>query len=202
MGCNNSKPKPVQKQPELKIREEKKFDQEEKVYEIKICLLGDVYVGKTSIASRFCKNSFSDTYRNTIGGAYQTQTIKLDNNVKIKLHVWDTTGDEKFKSVTNLYYRDAQVAILTYDVTKQETFDNLQYWINVLSEKVDRENMLLILAGNKCDIDKKEVTTSKAKEFAAQHNMEFFETSAKSGVGIKELFRTIANKEYELLTKN
>ena len=62
--------------------------------------------------------------------------------------------------------------------------------------------MLLILAGNKCDIDKKEVTTSKAKEFAAQHNMEFFETSAKSGVGIKELFRTIANKEYELLTKN
>ena len=203
MGCNNSKkPKQVQKQPELKIREEKKFDQEEKVYEIKICLLGDVYVGKTSIASRFCKNSFSDIYRNTIGGAYQTQTILLDNNVKIKLHVWDTTGDEKFKSVTNLYYRDAQVAILTYDVTKQETFDNLQYWINVLSEKVDKENMLLILAGNKCDIDKKEVTTSKAKEFAAQHNMEFFETSAKSGVGIKELFRTIANKEYELLTKN
>ena len=202
MGCNNSKPdKPKKNEPTLKLKDEKKPNIKEKIYEVKICLLGDVAVGKTSIASRFCKNSFNETYVNTIGGAYQQQTILLDNGSKIKFHVWDTTGDERFKSMTNLYYRDAQVAILTYDVTNKDTFDSLEYWIKVLSEKVNKDNMLLFLAGNKCDMPNKVVTSSTAKEFAEKHNMFFFETSAKTGAGVKELFKAIANKEYEILSK-
>ena len=205
MGCNNTKSQKDDNQKgKLKMKNNNiKKEEEAQEYEIKICLLGDVAVGKTSIASRFCKNIFNEAYVNTIGGAYQQHTILLDNGVKMKLHVWDTSGDERFKSMTNLYYRDAQVAILTYDVTNYQTFEGLNYWLKQLSEKVDKDNMLLFLAGNKCDVDNnlKQVSATKAKEFAEENNMLFFETSAKTGFGVKDLFKTIAIKEYEFLKK-
>ena len=200
MGCNDSKPKTVNSKENIKIKgEEKKVSKE---YEIKICLLGDVSVGKTSIASRFCKNSFNENYINTIGGAYQQQNIVLNNGAKIKLHIWDTSGQDRFRSMTNLYYRDAQVAILTYDITNDQSLESLNYWLNELNDKVEIENMVLCLAGNKNDVDASErkVPTSKGKSFAEQHNMIFYETSAKTGSGVKELFQAIATKEYELLT--
>ena len=206
MGCGESKTKKQSKEKDLVIRDinKKQQNNEEKQYEIKICLLGDIAVGKTSIATRFCKNAFNEAYVNTIGGAYQQQTILLENNVKMKLHVWDTSGDERFRAMTNLYYRDAQVAIITYDVSNNDTFQGLGYWLKELNDKVNKENMLLFLAGNKCDVDssKKQVPTNRAKEFAEQNNMIFFETSAKTGVGVKELFRTIAIKEYEIIKKS
>ena len=197
MGCNNSKGK-------QEIKKVENDNVEKKEYEVKICLLGDVAVGKTSIASRFCKNIFNENYVNTIGGAYQQQNIMLEDNVKMKLHVWDTSGDERFKSMTNLYYRDAQVAILTYDVSNMQSFEGLGYWLKELSDKVNKDNMLLFLVGNKCDVDSnmKQVSASKAKEYAEKNNMFFYETSAKTGTGVKELFKTIASKEYEILKKN
>ena len=103
--------------------------------------------------------------------------------------------------MTNLYYRDAQVAILTYDVTNEQSLDSLNYWLNELNDKVEMENMILCLAGNKNDVEpsKKTVPTSKGKSFAEEHNMIFYETSAKTGAGVKELFQAIAVKEYELM---
>ena len=198
MGCGNSNQK---RDPKLQVKADTPKKQESKELEIKICLLGDVNVGKTSIASRFCKNSFNDNYINTIGGAYQQQNITLNNGVKIKLHIWDTSGQDRFRSMTNLYYRDAQVAILTYDVTNEQTLESLNYWLNELNDKVEIDNMVLCLAGNKNDVDasKKTVPTSKGKAFAEEHNMIFYETSAKTGAGVKELFQAIAAKEYELL---
>ena len=188
----------------LKIKDDQNKKTSTKEYEIKICLLGDVSVGKTSIASRFCKNSFNDNYINTIGGAYQQQNIILNNGVKMKLHIWDTSGQDKFRSMTNIYYRDAQVAILTYDVTNEQSLDSLTYWLKELNDKVDQDNMLLCLAGNKNDVDasQKRVLTSKGKEFAEKNNMLFYETSAKTGAGVKELFQAIATKEYSLITEN
>ena len=103
--------------------------------------------------------------------------------------------------MTNLYYRDAQVAILTYDVTNESSLESLNYWLNELNDKVEIDNMLLCLAGNKNDVDpsEKRIPTSKGKAFAEEHKMIFFETSAKTGAGVKELFQAIATKEYELL---
>ena len=204
MGCGESKQKTDNKKDNLKIKDNDDNKKVSKEYEIKICLLGDVSVGKTSIASRFCKNSFNENYINTIGGAYQQQNIVLNNGAKIKLHIWDTSGQDRFRSMTNLYYRDAQVAILTYDVTNESSLDSLNYWLNELNDKVEIDNMLLCLAGNKTDVDQSEkrVPTSKGKAFAEQHNMLFYETSAKTGVGVKELFQAIATKEYELLSNN
>jgi len=204
MGCGESKKNAQNnKTANLNVAGQTK-KAESKELEIKICLLGDVSVGKTSIASRFCKNSFNENYINTIGGAYQQQNIVLNNGAKIKLHIWDTSGQDRFRSMTNLYYRDAQVAILTYDVTNESSLDSLNYWLNELNDKVEIDNMLLCLAGNKTDVDQSEkrVPTSKGKAFAEQHNMLFYETSAKTGVGVKELFQAIATKEYELLSNN
>jgi Ras-related protein Rab-5C len=204
MGCsNNAKKQEEKKTGQLKMKKNTEQNSS-KEYEIKICLLGDVSVGKTSIASRFCKNSFNENYINTIGGAYQQQNIILNNGVKMKLHIWDTSGQDRFRSMTNLYYRDAQVAILTYDIGKEETLDSLSYWLKELNDKVDQDNMLLCLAGNKSDLEpaKKKVPTAKGKEFAEQNNMIFFETSAKTGAGVKELFQAIATKEYAIITEN
>jgi len=202
MGCSNNKTETTKKTDEGKLRiKGVQKTQEAKEFEIKICLLGDIAVGKTSIASRFCKNSYTDNYINTIGGAYQQQNLVLSNGAKMKLHIWDTSGQDRFRSMTNLYYRDAQAAILTYDVTNPQSLESLNYWLSELKDKVDQENMLLCLAGNKNDVDKneKKVTESQGKEFAEKNNMLFFETSAKTGAGVKELFQTIAKKEYDKL---
>ena len=204
MGCGESKKNAQNnKTANLNVAGQTK-KAESKELEIKICLLGDVSVGKTSIASRFCKNSFNENYINTIGGAYQQQNIVLNNGAKIKLHIWDTSGQDRFRSMTNLYYRDAQVAILTYDVTNESSLESLNYWLNELNDKVEIDNMLLCLAGNKTDVDQSEkrVPTAKGKAFAEQHNMLFYETSAKTGAGVKELFQAIATKEYEILSNN
>ena len=200
MGCGESKQK-ANNSSKLQMKKETQKKSEVKEFEVKICLLGDVNVGKTSIASRFCKNSFTDNYINTIGGAYQQQNIVLNNGAKIKLHIWDTSGQDRFRSMTNLYYRDAQVAILTYDVTNEQSLESLNYWLNELNDKVEIDNMVLCLAGNKSDIEssKRQVSTAKGKAFAEEHNMIFYETSAKTGAGVKELFQAIAAKEYEIM---
>ena len=98
-----------------------------------------------------------------------------------------------------LLYRDAQVAILTYDITNESSFSSIEFWIQELKYKVENENMILCLVGNKCDVNSNErkITTQKGKNFAQDNNMIFFETSAKTGEGVKDLFVTIANKVYE-----
>jgi len=111
MGCGESKQKEQNnKEANLNIAGQSK-KQESKELEIKICLLGDVSVGKTSIASLFCKNSFNENYINAIGEAYQQQNILLNNGAKIKLHIWDASDQDKFRSMRNLYYFDTKVAI-------------------------------------------------------------------------------------------
>ena len=206
MGCNNTSNSNTNKPSEessLRIKSTPKEDMKTKTIEAKIVLLGDVSVGKTSIASRYCKNSFNDHHINTIGGAYQQQKVVLGNGSMVKLHIWDTSGQERFRAMTNLYYRDAQVAILTYDITNESSFASIEFWINELKYKVENDNMLLCLVGNKCDVSSNErkITTAKGKNFANENNMIFFETSAKTGEGVKDLFVSIANKVYEIMKK-
>ena len=101
--------------------------------------------------------------------------------------------------MTNLYYRDANAAILTYDITNEQSFTSLDFWLKELKYKIDNEGMIICLAGNKCDVsnDERKVDYTKAKKFAEENNMIFFETSAKTDVGIKELFNALLYKLYE-----
>jgi len=205
MGCNNSQPQnqPKSEENTIKIKSTPKEQEKQKEIEVKIVLLGNINVGKTSIASRYCKNSFNEHHINTIGGAYQQQKVVLNNGAIVKLHIWDTSGQERFRAMTNLYYRDAQVAILTYDITSESSFTGIEFWIEELKYKVENENMLLFLVGNKCDVNDEErkVAKNKGKKFAEDNNMLFYETSAKTGAGVKELFGEVASKVYEQLKK-
>ena len=199
MGCKSTNINKPKKESALRIKSTPKEEENIKIIEAKIVILGDVSVGKTSIASRYCKNSFNEHHINTIGGAYQQQKVLLGNGSMVKLHIWDTSGQERFRAMTNLYYKDAQVAILIYDIKNESSFSSIGFWIRELKYKVENENMILCLVGNKCDVNSNErkVMTTEGKKFAIDNNMLFFETSAKTGEGVRDLFFTIANKVYE-----
>jgi len=149
----------------IRIRQPVIEKEANKCIEAKIVLLGDQNVGKSSIAQRFCKNVFTGQYVVTIGGAYFQQKIVLSNGITIKLHIWDTGGQERFRSMANLYYRDASAAILTYDIGSEKTFEGINYWVDELKSKSDQDKIVLALAGNKCDKDAKDrmITTNQAK---------------------------------------
>ena len=206
MGCNNSpEPKKTNKDENaIRIKPTPKEEEKLKVLEVKIVLLGNINVGKTSIASRYCKNSFNEHHINTIGGAYQQQKVVLSNGAIVKLHIWDTSGQERFRAMTNLYYRDAQVALLTYDITNEASFTGIEFWIEELKYKVENENMILCLVGNKSDVNDadRKITKIQGKKFADDNNMLFYETSAKNGDGVKDLFNEVAKKAYEQLKTN
>ena len=206
MGCNNSpEPKKTNKiENTIRIKPTPKEEEKLKVLEVKIVLLGNINVGKTSIASRYCKNSFNEHHINTIGGAYQQQKVVLSNGTIVKLHIWDTSGQERFRAMTNLYYRDAQVALLTYDITNEASFTGIEFWIEELKYKVENENMILCLVGNKSDVndEDRKITKIQGKKFADDNNMLFYETSAKKGDGVKDLFNEVAKKAYEQLKNN
>ena len=115
------------------------------------------------------------------------------------MHIWDTGGSEKFRSMVSLYYKDAAAAIICYDVANEKSFDSVYYWLNEMvnnSNNNQNTSFIMALAGNKCDIDPalQKVGLQRAQEVAKKHNMIFMETSAKSGKGVQELFRKVAEK--------
>lgn len=198
-GCSSKKPDKNQKTDSVIIKQDIPIKEENKPLEAKIVLLGDQNVGKSSIAQRFCKNLFSGQYVVTIGGAYLQQKLVLNNGAVIKFHIWDTGGQERFRSMANLYYQDAAAAILTYDVTQEKSFESLSYWVEELKNRVDQDKLVLCLAGNKCDCETndKKVSNQKAKDLAEAQNMIFFETSAKNDIGIRDLFQTLGKRIYD-----
>ena len=163
----------------------------------KVVLLGDTSVGKTSILQRFAKGQFKKDQDATIGAHFMSKIVELPqaNNAQIKLQVWDTAGQEKYRSVTPIYFRDAAAAIIVFDITSKQTLDNAEGWINDLRSYAPN-HIIIGLAGNKSDLyAKEEVSIQMGKDFALKHQVEIFQqTSAKEDTGINELFLKIATK--------
>jgi Ras-related protein Rab-5C len=190
MGCGDSKPK--EKSSALKTTGASAG----KVPECKVVFLGDANVGKSSMFQRFCHNKFPDSYDVTVGGAYNQKRVTLKNGEIMKLHLWDTGGEERFRSMASLYYRDADAVVLTYDITDMVTFKSIDYWLKELDSKIQQDSLVLAIAGNKCDCEtNRRVQTAMAKGFA-KDKMIFYETSAKTGEGIEQMFGEISEAVY------
>jgi Ras-related protein Rab-5C len=203
MGSSQNKNNSLTKS-QLKSRDEKEDENNLiKKYEIKIVLLGDINVGKTSIVLRYSKNIFKNHYPPTIRGAYTQKNLLLQNGILIKFHIWDTSGQERYRTMSKLYYLDAEAIILVYDISNEESVINLKYWIQEIKNNVNIYNIILAIAANKCDIKEIDgkVDIKKGKKFADDNNLIFYETSALKGIGIEKMFYDIGNKYYDMKMK-
>jgi len=163
------------------------------MFQFKLVLLGDSAVGKSSLVLRFVKGQFHEYQESTIGAAFLTQTVMLDEST-IKFEIWDTAGQERYHSLAPMYYRGAQAAIVVYDITVPETFGRAKSWVKELQRQAS-PTIVIALVGNKIDLDQKRaVTTEDAQSYADDNNLLFMETSAKSGVNVNEVFVAIAHK--------
>ena len=152
---------------------------------IKIMILGNYSVGKTSFLIRFTKNKFDETYLATIGIDYIYRIINIENK-QYKLMFYDTAGEEKYKSIPKNHIKNVQGIILMYDITNKKSFDSIIDWISDVKE-IKGENFPMILVGNKIDLNEsREVTEEMGYELAEKNQIEFFETSNKDGTNIQE----------------
>ena len=152
---------------------------------IKIIILGDSEVGKTSFIIRFTKNKFDETYLATIGVDYKDRIINIENKL-YKLMYYDTAGEEKYKSIPKNHIKNVQGIILMYDITNKKSFDSIIDWISDVKE-IKGENFPMILVGNKIDLNEsREVTEEMGYELAEKNQIEFFETSNKDGTNIQD----------------
>lgn len=159
----------------------------------RVIIIGDSGVGKSAIMGRHCDNIFNPNYISTIGVDFRYNTIEIDGK-KVKLQIWDTAGQEKFHVITAAYYRNTDIAILTYDVTNKKSFEHVPVWINECA-KYAKESLRKILIGNKSDCADRVVTYEQGLKLAEDNGILFAETSAKKGVGIDEAFKLIS-KDY------
>ena len=163
---------------------------------IKIALLGDSTVGKSTIVTKYLKLDYKDDLLATIGSDKYDSKFTLENGENIKLIIWDTAGQERFRSVALQALKAVQGIILVFDLTKRESFININNWLETVRENLHNPN--LILFGNKADIKKEDwkVTSEEAENFAVKLNMKYVETSAYTRQGLDEGFSSLINDTY------
>ncbi|PPD66757.1 hypothetical protein GOBAR_DD36360 [Gossypium barbadense] len=169
-------------------------------YVFKVVLIGDSAVGKSQLLARFARNEFSVDSKATIGVEFQTKTLVIDNKT-VKSQIWDTAAQERYRAVTSAYYRGAVGAMLVYDMTKRQSFDNMARWLEELRGHAD-QNLVIMLVGNKCDLGSlRAVPTEDAQEFAQRENLFFMETSALESTNVETAFFTVLTEIYRTISK-
>ena len=165
----------------------------------KVLLLGDSTVGKTCFLMKYTDNKFQEAHMSTIGLDYRLKNMTLKNGKNVKLQIWDTAGQERFHSMATSVIKGSQGVAVTFDLTKQSTFESVNNWLAEIKNNAD--SIPIVLFGNKCDIiDKREVSEELVKNYAKDNNLIYFETSAKENINIKEGFQKLAEDAYEKST--
>ncbi|KAG8857447.1 GTP-binding protein of the rab/ypt [Tulasnella sp. 330] len=167
-------------------------------FQFKLVLLGESAVGKSSLVLRFVRDQFDDYRESTIGAAFLTQTVTVDEQTTVKFEIWDTAGQERYKarvSLAPMYYRNANCAVVVYDITQTASLQKAKTWIRELQRQAD-PNILIYLCGNKLDLaaNLRQVTQEEAQKYAEEEGLLWGEASAKSGENVQNLFAEIAKK--------
>ncbi|WVZ05273.1 hypothetical protein V8G54_018619 [Vigna mungo] len=169
-------------------------------YLFKIVLIGDSGVGKSNILSRFTRNEFCLESKSTIGVEFATRTLQVEGKT-VKAQIWDTAGQERYRAITSAYYRGAVGALLVYDITKRQTFENVQRWLRELRDHAD-SNIVIMMAGNKSDLNHlRAVSTDDAQGLAEREGLSFLETSALEAFNVEKAFQTILFDIYQIMSK-
>ncbi|KAJ5076724.1 hypothetical protein M0811_00041 [Anaeramoeba ignava] len=167
----------------------------------KIVLLGETGVGKTTLALRFSEGENYNNPEPTIAVAFHSKTIEITGE-SVKLQLWDTAGQEMYRSLIPMYIRNAEAAVIVYDITNLDSFNKIETWIEDIVSFASR-NVIICIVGNKFDLnDARNVQNDIAHNFALQNNYIFFETSARTGVGVDSLFIEIAKQLHSLAKKD
>ena len=158
---------------------------------LKILLIGDSFVGKTSLLLKYCDGQFPEAHMATIGVEFKDKIINV-GKWKVRLQIWDTSGQERFRSITQNFYRNADGILFVYDVTNRESFSHIKDWL--MDSQVEDSDIKRILVGNKVDLeDKRAIDVEKMNSFAESKKMKCFETSAKSGENVETIFKEISS---------
>eukprot|EP01084_Bolivina_argentea_P264146 447338_1 len=162
---------------------------------LKVLLMGDSSVGKSSILRRQKFGTFDVNIESTIGVDFLTQMMEVEGK-KLKLTLWDTAGQERFRTLTSSYYRGAHGILLVYDVTRRDTFENLPKWLEEVEtfHPSGGREVVKLLIGNKIDLENRKVSRNEGEEWARSKKMMFLEASAKTQVGIKQAFSEVVHK--------
>mmetsp|Transcript_16239 Transcript_16239/g.36405 ORF Transcript_16239/g.36405 Transcript_16239/m.36405 type:complete len:215 (+) Transcript_16239:82-726(+) len=166
-------------------------------YLFKYIIVGDAGVGKSCLLLQFTDKRFRAEHDMTIGVEFGHRIVSVEDQ-RVKLQIWDTAGQEAFRSITRAYYRGATGALLVYDISRRATFDHLAQWLTDARQNA-QPNMVIILIGNKCDLERREVAYEEGAWFARQNGLFFLETSAKTGSNVEAAFLETACKIYSNL---
>ena len=160
----------------------------------KVLLLGDSTVGKTCVLLKYTDKIFQETHMMTIGLDYRLKVMQLQSGKEIKLQIWDTAGQDRFRSITKNYYKGSHGIILIYDVTSLKTFENVKSWVSQIHEEIS-DKVVIYLVANKIDMDDlRKVTKEEGKKLAEELDVPFVETSAKTGENIDYIFSDISER--------
>ena len=162
---------------------------------IKLIILGNQAVGKTSIRNVYLNTDFNEETLSTVGYNKVESKFKLDDGKEIKLAIWDTAGQERFHSVALSSLKNAQGIILVFDVANKKSFNDLDMWLSEIKNVTDQVS--IILFGNKCELTDREVTKKEAEKFAKDHKIPYIETSAKLNLNIEQGFSIVVNDAYK-----
>ena len=178
-------------------------------YLLKYVIIGDSGVGKSNILLKYTNGTFSDEFKATVGVEFGAKNIEIKKTI-YRIQIWDTAGQENFRSIARAYYKNSVCACIVYDITNRNSFNSVQEWIDDCTKQTPK-TILLLLIGNKNDLnDKREVQYEEGEEFAKKKNMIFLETSAKTGNNINTIFeksveqidKNIKNNKYDLENEN
>jgi len=164
----------------------------------KILLLGDSEVGKSCFLMRYSDNVFVENYISTIGLDYKLKFVQLDSGETIKVQLWDTAGQDRYRTIAKNYYKGSHGILLLYDITKEKSFGNIREWIKTIKEEV-YDNTIIFIIGNKIDkTEERVISTEQGKNLAEEYKLPFFEASAKSGENVDEIFKSLYKKISEV----